>query len=333
MSTNKKIILKSRPKGMPDLGNFEILSSEMPVPSEGEVLLKSLYVSVDPYIRGRMNDVKSYVEPYRLNEVIRSGVVAEVMESKDEGFKKGDYVTALLGWEKFQTTKTKGLEKVDPNLAGLSAYLGILGMPGLTAYFGLMDIGKPKAGETVVVSGAAGAVGSVVGQIAKIQGCRVVGIAGSAEKCRFLRDELGFDAVINYREGKVLEDLMQVAPDGVDVYFDNVGGEISDAVISRINKFARIAICGQISLYNLDKPPVGPRVMGQLLIKSALMKGFIVWDYADRVQEGIQHLAKWLGEGKLKYRETVMEGFDNIPQAFLDLFTGKNLGKMVVKVE
>jgi NADPH-dependent curcumin reductase CurA len=280
-----------------------------------------------------MNDRKSYVAPFQLNEVLNGGIVGEVMESKSNNFVKGDFVVGNLGWQDYSVTGEKEVRKINPETAPVRTALGVLGMPGLTAYFGLLDIGQPKHGETIVVSGAAGAVGMIVGQIAKIYGCRVVGIAGSDKKTKYLIDELGFDAAINYRTAPHLRKaLKEVCPNGVDVYFDNVGGDISDAVISLINKYARIPLCGQISLYNDTKIPMGPRLQPRLLTYSALMKGFIVHNYADRFGEGIRQLAEWLKDKKLKYAENVMEGLENAPKAFIGLFAGENLGKQIVKV-
>ncbi len=330
---NQVILLRSRPVGMPTLENFEFAQEAMPSAQAGEVLLKAVYVSVDPYLRGRMNDAKSYVPPFELGQPIASAIVAEVMESQNPAFAAGDFVMGQLQWKQYQTGTGKGLTKVDGNLAPLSAYLGILGMTGLTAYLGLTDIGAPVAGETIVVSGAAGAVGSVVGQIGKILGCKVVGIAGTDEKADLLQTKFGFDAAINYKTTPSMYKAIQNAcPDGVDVYFDNVGGEISDAVMGLINKHARIIICGAISLYNATEAPVGPRLQPALLVKSAKMQGFIVSDYYKSFPAAIQQLGKWFQEGKLTNSETVVEGFEQIPQAFLDLFEGKNEGKMVVKV-
>jgi NADPH-dependent curcumin reductase CurA len=337
--TNKKILLASRPSGMPTLDNFEIAQAEMPQPQEGEVLIRTLYLSVDPYMRGRMNEGKSYVAPFALNEVITGGGVGEVVESRSDAFQPGDIVTGQLDWQLYsvahgaQEGAGAGIRKVDPTLAPVTTALGVLGMPGLTAYFGLLDIGQPAAGETVVVSGAAGAVGTLVCQLAKIKGCRVVAIAGSDEKNHYLTSDLGVDAAINYKTSTDLRGaLREACPGGVDVYFDNVGGEISDGVTPLINHGARIVICGQISLYNLERQDVGPRVQPYLLVNSARMQGFIVTDYAARAPEGIQQLGQWLAEGKLKFAENIVEGFENAPQAFLGLFSGDNLGKQLVKV-
>ncbi len=328
----KQIVLASRPHGAPVTDNFKSNTVELAEIQPSQVLLKSLYFSVDPYMRGRMNDAKSYTPPFALNQPISGGVVAEVLESSSEKFSKGDVVLGILPWMEKMVVNDKGLRKIDAAVAPLSYYLGILGMPGLTAYFGLMDIGKPKKGETVVVSGAAGAVGMVVGQIAKIQGCRVVGIAGSDEKINLLKNDFGFDEAINYKTTQDIKAaLAEACPDGVDVYFDNVGGSISDAVISLINFHARIPLCGQISLYNSTERPMGPRLQPMLLTRSVLMQGYIVSNYESRFGEGIQHLAQWVQEGKLKYTETVVEGFDKLPEALMGLFSGDNTGKMIVK--
>jgi NADPH-dependent curcumin reductase CurA len=330
---NQQIQLASRPKGTPTLDNFRFVETETPTPGVGQLLVRTLYISVDPYMRGRMNDAKSYVPPFAVGEVITGGVAGQVVESRHSEFQAGDYVVGNLGWQNYTLSDGTGLHKVQSSDAPLTASLGILGMPGLTAYFGLLDIGKPQAGETVVVSGAAGAVGTLVGQIAKLQGCRVVGIAGSDEKNRYLEDELGFDATINYKTtSNMRQAIKEACPQGVDVYFDNVGGDITDAVIARINDYARIVLCGQISLYNLDKPDIGPRILASLVIHRALMKGFIVSDYAKQTGEGLSQLAQWYSEGKLKARENVVEGLENVPDAFLGLFRGDNLGKQLVKV-
>jgi hypothetical protein len=330
---NKVILLNSRPVGKPGLENFKFVEEAMPVPGKGEVLLKTRFVSVDPYLRGRMNDAKSYTPPFELKQPIVSGMVLEVVESHLESYQKGDFVVGFLGWKEYQVSSGEGLRKVDPALAPLSMYLGILGLTGLTAYLGLTEIGMPKAGETIVVSGAAGAVGSVVGQIGKLLGCRVVGIAGTDEKIEILRSKFGFDAGINYKTTPNMYKAIKAAcPEGVDIYFDNVGGEISDAVHGNINKFARIIICGAIANYNATAPPMGPRIQPILLVKSATMRGFILNDFEALFLPAVTQLGTWLAEGKISHLETIVEGFDQIPQAFLDLFEGKNRGKMVVKV-
>jgi NADPH-dependent curcumin reductase CurA len=331
---NKKIILASRPAGMPAMDNFATVDADVPQPKDGEVLVRTRYLSVDPYMRGRMSDRKSYVAPFAVNEVMNGGVVGEVIESRSPAFKPGDIVTGQLGWQIYSVAGAGELRKVDPNLAPVTTALGVLGMPGLTAYFGLMDIGKPREGETVVVSGAAGAVGMTVCQIAKIKGCLVVGIAGSDEKNEYLEHELWVDRTINYKTAvEIKQALKDACPNGVDIYFDNVGGVVSDAVLPLINKGARIVICGQISLYNLEQPDVGPRPQPYLLVKRALMQGFIITDYAPRFAEGVTQLGQWLREGKMKYAENIVDGFENTPHAFLGLFSGENLGKQLVRVE
>ena len=329
---NKEIRFASRPAGMPTLDNFQTVDTDVPEFNDGEVLVRTLYISVDPYLRGRMRPGRSYVPPFEVGEVITSGAVGEVVESRSPQFQTGDIVTGMMGWRLYNVLKAAELRKIDARVAPVTTSLGVLGIPGLTAYFGLLDIGQPKEGETVVVSGAAGAVGMTVCQIAKLKGCRAVGIAGSDEKNEYLKKELGVDATINYKRGAVAEALKEACPKGVDVYFDNVGGEVSDAVLPLLNHGARISICGQISLYNLDKPDIGPRPQAYLLVNSALMKGFIIIDYAPRFPEGVMQLAQWLAAGKLKYAETIVEGFENTPQAFIGLFSGENLGKQIVKV-
>lgn len=330
---NKVILLNSRPEGKPTLDDFKFVEEDRPTAADGQVLLKTRYVSVDPYLRGRMTDAKSYVPPFELNKPVQSAIVAEVVESKNGSFNRGDFVTGLLDWKEFQVSHGKGLNKVDPDAADLSAYLGILGMTGLTAYFGLTEIGRPQAGETLVVSGAAGAVGSVAGQIGKILGCKVIGIAGSDDKIEQLKSKFGFDAGVNYKTTKdIKQAIADAAPEGVDIYFDNVGGEVSDAVLANINNFGRVPLCGAISSYNDTEVAVGPRVQPVMVKNSVLMQGFIVSNYASRFPKGIEQLTRWLQEGKLTYSETIVEGFDQIPQAFIDLFDGKNNGKMIVKV-
>ena len=330
---NKTIILEKRPLGKPQLSDFKFVSNDVEPIIDGELLLKTTYVSVDPYLRGRMNDAKSYIPPFELYKPIMSGIIAEVVDSKNPAFIKGDFVSGMLEWKEFQKSNGEGLLKVDASKAPLSSYLGVLGMTGLTAFLGLTEIGKPKKGETIVVSGAAGAVGSIVGQIAKIYGCKVIGIAGTDEKGTMLKSALGFDETINYKTTKDLNAaIKEVAPNGVDIYFDNVGGSISDAVLVNINQFARIVVCGAISVYNNTELPKSISVQPFLVRNSAIMQGFIVFNYAEKHPEAIAQLSQWLAEDKLTYSETIAEGFDNIPQAFLDLFEGKNRGKMLVKI-
>ena len=328
----KQIVRALRPKGTPSIADFRFEDVKLNKLNDGEVLLKGLFYSVDPYMRGRMNDVKSYSPPFQLDKPIEGSVVAKVLESKSKDYKEGDIVTGFLPWQEQIISNGKGLQKIDTAIAPSSYYLGILGMTGLTAYFGLMDIGQPRAKETVVVSGAAGAVGIVVGQIAKLEGCHVVGIAGSDEKIKLLK-EVGFDDVINYKTANdIKKSISAVCPNGVDIYFDNVGGEISDAVIANINFHARIVLCGQISLYNSTEIPMGPRLQPMLLTRSALMKGFIVGNYQSRFPEGIRQLTKWIKENKLTFKETIVHGFDQLPAAFIGLFAGENIGKMIVEV-
>jgi hypothetical protein len=305
----------------------------MPAIVAGDVLLKTIYVSVDPYLRGRMNDSKSYIPSFEIDHPIQSGIIAEVTDSENSNFKKGDFVSGNLEWKEYQISNGNGLNKVDAKASALSLYLGILGMTGLTAYLGMTEIGVPKKGETIVVSGAGGAVGSVAGQVGKIMGCRVVGITGTDEKAELLKSKFKFDEAINYKTTSVLRDAIRKAcPNGVDIYFDNVGGEISDAVLANINKYARLPVCGAISQYNETKMPVGPRIQPIILTKSATMRGFIVSDFSAKFPAAGKQLASWLKEGKLTYAETIVEGFENIPQAFIDLFEGKNKGKMIVKI-
>lgn len=330
---NKVIILNKRPMGKPKLDDFKTINGETPIPLEGQILLKTIYVSVDPYLRGRMNDSKSYVPSFELNKPIQSGIIAEVVISKHPLFKTGDYLSGNLDWKEFQISNGQGLHKVDENEAKLSAYLGILGMTGLTAYLGLTEIGLPKEDETLVISGAAGAVGTIVGQVGKLLGCKVIGITGSDEKVALLTSKFKFDYAINYKTTPDLKEAIKNAsPNGVDIYFDNVGGEISDAVLANINKFARLPVCGAISLYNNTEVAIGPRLQPIILTKSATMRGFIVGDFSEKFSTAIKQLTIWLKENNITFSETIVEGFDNIPQAFIDLFEGKNEGKMIVKI-
>jgi NADPH-dependent curcumin reductase CurA len=325
--------LNKRPIGKPTLNDFKFSNDAIPVPPTGHILLKTLYVSVDPYLRGRMNDSESYVPSFEIGKPIQSGIIAEVIDSTHAEIKKGAFVSGNLEWKEYQVSNGIGLNKLDAKVSELSPYLGILGMTGLTAYLGLTEIGIPKAGETLVVSGGAGAVGSVVGQIGKIMGCNIVGITGSDEKAKLLKSKFKFDNAINYKTTPDLSEAIRNAcPNGVDIYFDNVGGEISDAVLVNINKHARLPVCGYISEYNDTKVPVGPRIQPIILTKSATMRGFIVGDFSAKFPAAMKQLIIWLKEGKLTYAETIVDGFDNIPQAFIDLFSGKNKGKMIVKI-
>lgn len=331
--TNRKFTLASRPVGMPKQSDFKLVEAPVLQPNAGEMLVKSLYISVDPYMRGRMNDAKSYAAPVEIGGVMVGGVVGEIIVSNDPRFAVGDIVQGEFGWQEYTISNGKGVRKVDPAIAPVSTALGVLGMPGLTAYFGLLDIGKPKAGETVLVSGAAGAVGGIVGQIAKIKGCRVVGIAGDDAKVRYLVDELGFDAAFNYKTTKnYVEKLKELCPNGVDVYFDNVGGPITDAVIPLLNTHARISVCGQISQYNVEKPETGPRWLWALIVKQARVEGFLVFQFFEQFPQAATEMAGWIKEGKLKYKEDIVEGFENLPKAFIGMLQGDNTGKRLVKV-
>jgi NADPH-dependent curcumin reductase CurA len=334
MSTNKQILLAARPVGFPKESDFNLVESPVPIPTEGQILVRSIYLSVDPYMRGRMNDAKSYAAPVPIGGVMGGGVVGRVIKSNNSEFKEGDIVEGRFGWQEYAVSDGREVRKIDPTLAPISTALGILGMPGLTAYFGLLEIGKPQPGETVVVSGAAGAVGSLVGQIAKIQGCLAVGIAGRDDKVAYLTDELGFDGAFNYKTvADYTGKLREVCPNGIDVYFDNVGGEITDAVFRLINTRARISICGQISQYNLEKPEMGPRlILTSLLTKQASAEGFLVFQFLDRYPQGLKQMAQWLREGKLKYKEDIEEGLENTPRAFMAMLKGRNVGKQLVKV-
>ena len=332
-TTNHQFLLALRPVGAIQRSDFEYAAAPVRTPAEGEVLIKLEYISLDPAMRGWMNASEdSYMPPVAIGEVMRAIAVGQVVESRHAGFAAGDYVTGLLGVQEYAISTGQGLTKVDPKLAPLPLYLGALGMPGLTAYFGLLDVGQPKAGETVVVSGAAGAVGAVVGQIAKIKGARVVGIAGGADKCRYLVEQLGFDAAIDYKNEDVAEALRRHCPQGVDVYFDNVGGQILDAVLNRLALHARIVICGAISQYNNTTAVQGPANYLQLLVKRATMKGIMVADYYPRAMEAIVAMGGWIAAGKLKTREDVVQGLASFPETFQKLFDGSNNGKLVLQV-
>ncbi|MDI9357911.1 MAG: NADP-dependent oxidoreductase [Phycisphaerales bacterium] len=339
-ATNKTraILLASRPQGDASLSNFTFTEEQIPALKQGEIQLKALYVSVDPYLRGRMNEGKSYIEPFELQKPVASGMLTVVVDSKNAKFKNGDVVFAILPWKEIQNIDGEDINlvslPVSADAKDLSIYLGVLGLTGLTAYFGFLKLAKPKSGETVVVSGAAGAVGSVVGQLAKMMGCKVVGIVGSDQKVELVKSHFGFDAAFNYKTTKDFSAAIKKhCPQGVDIYFDNVGGDISDAVLDNINKFARIIICGAISIYNATTLPLSAqRIPRILLVNSATMQGFLAWDFNQDFPIAVQEMSQWLKEGKLKYKETIVNGFENIPQAFLNLFKGTNEGKMIVKL-
>jgi NADPH-dependent curcumin reductase CurA len=311
---------------------FDFVETEVPEPGDDEVLVRTRYMSVDPYMRGRMRDAESYADPWAVGEPMKAGVVGEVVTSRHPRFDVGDIVTGNLRWADYATVPGHRLVPVDPDLAPISTALGVLGMPGRTAYFGTFDVAEVRPGDTVLVTAAAGAVGSVVGQLAKLSGCRVVGIAGSAAKLEFVTEECGMDAAINYQQETVHDALGETCPDGVDVYFDNVGGEITDAAFRHLSIGARVAVCGQISLYNAEGVPTGPRKLGTLITKRARIEGFLVGDFDHRREEATRRLAEWVARGDMVYRETVTDGLENAPQAFLGLFEGENVGKQLVKV-
>jgi NADPH:quinone reductase len=331
-ANNRQFKLAARPVGMPKESDFSLVEAPMPAPREDQVLVKTAYLSVDPYMRGRITGVKSYADPVNIGDVMVGGTVGRVVESKSPNFAAGDYVSGQWGWQENAVADAKTLRKLDPKVAPVSTALGVLGMPGMTAYFGLLDICNPKPGETVVVSGAAGAVGSLVGQIAKIKGCRAVGIAGTDDKVEWLTKEIGFDGAFNYKTtDNYVAKLKELCPSGIDCYFDNVGGSITDAVFPLMSLFGRVSVCGQISQYNLEKPEPGPRVLPFVLVKQLKVEGFIVTRFMARWAEGITQMAMWLKEGKLKYREDIVEGFENTSKAFIGLLQGDNTGKMLVK--
>ena len=331
--TSREIRLRSRPHGIPTADNFALVSIDLPAPSEGQVLVRNRFISVDPYMRGRMRDTRSYTPPFALDEPLTGGAVGEVVSSASDQFAQGDFVLHMLGWREYALVDARGLTKVDPSLAPLQSYLGVLGMPGMTAYVGLLDIGKPQPGETVFVSGAAGAVGSQVCQIAKIQGCRVVGTAGSAAKTRWLEEVAGVDAAINYKATSNLRRaLKQACPDGIDVYFENVGGVHLEAALQYMNNFGRIAVCGMISMYNATSAQPGPANLALMIGRRLLMQGFIVSDHPERRDDFLRDVSGWMREGKLKWEETILEGIEHAPEAFIGLFHGENLGKMLVRV-
>ena len=333
---NRQIVLAKRPTGKPESINFRLEETSMPVPKDGQVLCKTIYLSLDPYMRGRMNAGKSYAPPVEIDEVMGGGTVGQVIESKNSEFRAGDFVFGYGGWQEFWVQQGKELKKVDSQIAPISTATGILGMPGVTAYTGLLNIGQPKKGETVVVAAASGAVGSVVGQIAHIKGARAVGIAGSEEKCKFVTEELGFDACVNHNSPDFGEALKVACADGIDVYFENVGGKVFETVSQLFNDFARIPVCGIISAYNATELPPGPNLtpllMRDILVKRLTYRGFIVWDYASQEKEALTELAKWIKEGKLHYREDIVDGLENAPEAFIGLLEGKNFGKLVIRI-
>ena len=334
MSTrvNRQFRLAARPVGLPKRSDWKLTEEEPRQPAAGEVLVRTHYLSLDPAMRGWMNEGRSYIAPVELGDVMRAGGVGQVEASSHPGFKAGDFVSGTLNIQEYATLPGDQLTKVDTSLAALPTYLGVLGMPGMTAYFGLLDVGQPKSGETVVVSGAAGAVGTVVGQIAKIKGCRVVGIAGGQAKCDYLVNELGVDAAIDYKGSDLKQRLREASPKGVDVYFDNVGGEILDTLLTRLAMRARIVICGAISQYNNTTPVKGPSNYMSLLVHRARMEGMVVFDYAKRFPEATNEMAGWIKSGQLKSREDIVKGFETFPDTLNKLFHGENTGKLVLQV-
>jgi len=328
---SREIRLVARPKGFPGEDLFELAETPIPEPGEGQLLVRNAYFSVDPYMRPRMNDVRSYVAPFTLGEPMVGGAVGRVELSRNDRYAEGDWVVHGLGWREWALSDGSGMRRIDSAVAPVSSFLGVLGMPGLTAYYGLFELGQPQEGETVFVSGAAGAVGSAAGQMAKIAGCRVVGSAGSAAKIEWLR-ELGFDAAFDYRKHPVREALAAAAPEGIDVYFDNVGGDHLEAAIGALHTYGRVAACGSVSRYNDVEPSPGPRNMFMVVTKRLRIQGYIITDHYDRYPEFFERASEWVREGRLRYRETVVEGIDNAPRAFLGLLRGENIGKMLVKV-
>ncbi|OAJ95196.1 NADP-dependent oxidoreductase [Vibrio bivalvicida] len=335
-NVNRRIVLASRPTGAPVAENFRLEESEKPVPQQGEMLLRSVYLSLDPYMRGRMSDAKSYADPVALDEVMVGGTVCQVEASNHPDYEVGEWVLAFTGWQDYGISDGEGLIKMGKNPAHPSYALGVMGMPGFTAYMGLLDIGQPKAGDTLVVAAATGAVGSMVGQIGKLKGCRVIGVAGGEEKCRYAVEKLGFDLCLDHKADDFEQQLAAACDQGIDIYFENVGGKVFDAVMPLLNTGARVPLCGLISQYNATSLPEGPdrmsMLMAQLLIKRIKMQGFIIFDdYGHRYGEFAADMGQWLAEGKIHYREHLVEGFDKAPEAFIGLLEGKNFGKLVIK--
>ena len=336
MLQNQQIILAERPRGMPDESHLRLQSAPMPEPDEGELLLKTIYLSLDPYMRGRMNDGPSYATPVNVGDVMGAGTISQVVQSRSDSFTEGDFVLSGSGWQAFAVAQERSVYKLDPELAPISTGVGVLGMPGFTAYVGLLDHGRPEVGETVVVSAAAGAVGQVVGQIAKLKGCRVVGVAGAEDKCQHVVQEYGFDVCLNYKDNDFEAQLASACPDGIDIYFENVGGHVFDAVMKLVNDFARIPVCGRIAHYNQTSLPQGPDrlipFMGKILIKRLSLRGFIQSDHLDRMPDFRRDMSQWVKEGKVRYQEDIVEGLENAVSAFQGLLLGRNRGKLLVRV-
>ena len=334
--TNRRILLNARPDGFPTEADFRLVEAPAPEPGAGEMLVRTIYLSLDPYMRGRMNAGPSYAAPVELGDVMTGGTVGQVVASRHDGFAEGDLVLAGAGWQEYALSDGRGVRKLDPGGAPISTALGVLGMPGLTAYVGLLEVGGLKDGDAVVVSAASGAVGAVVGQIAKIRGHRVVGIAGARKKCDYVVDELGFDACVSHRSDTLAADLKAACPDGVDLYFENVGGKVFDAVVPLLNTFARVPVCGRIASYNATSLPEGPnrvpQLMGLALVRRLTIRGFIVFDHAHLEPDFLRDVGGWIRSGELKYREDVVEGLDRAVGAFLGLLRGENFGKLLVRV-
>lgn len=334
--TNRQIVLASRPEGAPRDSDFRLEETPVPEPGRGEVLCRTIYLSLDPYMRGRISGARSYAKGVEPGEVMVGGAVSEVVRSNNAGFAAGDIVFGYTGWRDHAVSDGKGLRKLDPALAPIQTALGIMGMPGLTAYTGLENIGKPKEGETLVVAAASGAVGAAVGQIAKLKGAHVVGVAGSVEKCQYVTGELGFDTCLNHHDADFRNELAEACPKGVDVYWENVGGIVFDSVFPLLNPFARVPVCGQIAHYNETEPPPGPNrvpaLLRAVLSNRVTIRGFIVWDFAEQEPEFLRQMGAWLREGRIKYRETKVDGLENAPRAFMGLFQGENFGKLYVQV-
>ena len=336
MPTNKEIRLAARPVGFPQTSDFSVAETDIPRPADGQMLCRTIYLSLDPYMRGRMSAGPSYAKGVDVGDVMVGGTVSQVVESRLDGYADGDFVLTGNGWQVYALSDGAGVRKLDPGQAPISTAVGVLGMPGHTAYVGLLDVGALKTGETVVVAAASGAVGSVVGQIARIKGCRIVGIAGAQEKCDYVTDELGFDACVSHRRDDLADALKAAVPDGIDVYFENVGGKVFDAALPRLNTFARVPICGRIATYNLTELPEGrdqvPRVMGNVLERRLTVRGFIVFDHADREPDFLADVGAWIRTGELRYKEDIVDGLENAVSAFQGLLEGKNFGKLLVRV-
>ncbi len=333
---NRQILLASRPHGEPTQDNFRLVETDIPQPGPNQMLLRTIYLSLDPYMRGRMSAGPSYAKPVEVGGVMEGGAVSQVVTSNVAGYKAGDLVVARTGWQEYALSDGEGVQKVDPTLGPISYYLGVLGMPGMTAYTGLLNIGNPKPGETLVVAAASGAVGSVVGQIGKIKGCRVVGIAGGEQKCRFVKEELGFDACLDHHQPDLAERLKAACPNGIDIYFENVGGAVFDAVLPLLKDFARIPVCGIIAHYSDTELPAGPDrvppLMRQILVKRLTFRGFIVWDFASQYHDFMTEMSSWLREGLVKYREDITDGLENAPRELIGLLKGENFGKKIIRV-